>query len=127
MSTFGPLTLDGVVFSPSNISAGVAKWDDRSGGVPTGFANTTLQVKTPNKDSSNYRVVSKYYRPTIADGSVVSAPAGTVLRNFIADVTITCAGTSTAAERAQGLDEFQAWLASTNFVAAVDNLEPVNG
>lgn len=127
MSTFGSLTLDGVVFGASDITAGVAKWVDRTSGVPGGFAPITLQVRTPNAQTKNYRVVSKFVRPTVQTESTSCACPGEVIRQMIADVTIVLPSSSTLAERQEFLDQLQAFMMSVPYTAAVENVEPVNG
>lgn len=51
-------------FSPANIDvAGVAKWEDRVGGVPLGFPTVTLSMRRPSKASRNYRLTAKVVYP----------------------------------------------------------------
>lgn len=127
MSTFAPLTLDGVVFSPSNITGGVATWVDRTGGIPAAFAPITLQVRTPSQQAKNYRVVSKFVRPTIASEPSSCACPGDVQRQLIAEINVVIPPGSTLTEREEFLDQLQAFIASANFTGAVEDLDPVNG
>ncbi len=120
MSTFGSLTLDGVVFSASDITAGNARWVDRTGGVPAGFGSFTLQVRPPTAQTENYRAVSKFVRPILdLDGNVKY--------RLIADTTWVMPAGSTLAERQEFHDQWLAAAGSVPVTAAVDNVEPVNG
>lgn len=53
-------------FDPEGFMApGVARWVDRSGGVPVGFPALTLSVRPPTKASRIYRVTAKLGLPTL--------------------------------------------------------------
>lgn len=53
-------------FDPEGfVLPGVAKWVDRSGGIPVGYPSLTLSTRPPVKGSRNYRVTVKVASPTL--------------------------------------------------------------
>lgn len=53
-------------FDPEGfVAPGVARWVDRSGGVPAGYPALTLSVRPPNKASRVFRVTAKLALPTL--------------------------------------------------------------
>lgn len=58
-------TIDSVVYSPVGFSQpGVAKWADKSGGVPILWPSLTVSVRLPTQGSRVCRVVTKLVLPT---------------------------------------------------------------
>jgi hypothetical protein len=121
MSAHVDLTLDGVVFGAAGVTGGKALWQDRTGGVPAGFASLTHEVRPPNAQSKNIRVIGKYTRPVVAPEDASYAAPGSIIRIFYADLTVTFSPNSTSTERAQAWDEFVAALGATAFVSSIDN------
>jgi len=55
-----------VSFSPERFAAGgVAKWVDRSAGVPLGFRSLTYALRPPVKNSGVYKMSVKLIAPTL--------------------------------------------------------------
>lgn len=53
-------------FDPEGfVLPGVAKWVDRSGGIPVGYPALTLSTRTPSKGNRNYKVFGKLVLPTL--------------------------------------------------------------
>lgn len=51
------------------VTAGVAKWVDREGGIPVGYPSMTLQVRPPSQASRVYKVTVKLALPTLEQTS----------------------------------------------------------
>lgn len=51
------------------VTTGVAKWVDRSGGIPIGYPAFTLQVRPPSQASRVYKVTVKLAIPTLEQTS----------------------------------------------------------
>lgn len=69
-------TLDLVTMSPVGfIQPGVAKWADRSGGIPLLYPSLTVSVRLPTSGSKVCRVVTKLALPT-ADVTAPSTSTG---------------------------------------------------
>jgi len=51
------------------VAPGVARWEDRSGGIPIGFPTVTLSVRPPSKTSRVYKVTAKLSLPTLEQTS----------------------------------------------------------
>jgi len=88
MSAFGTVKLSGILvhnqqlvtssatvgadhtFSPCGyVTPGVARYEDRTGGIPVGFPVLTLSVKRPSKTSPMYRVTAKIVVPELEETS----------------------------------------------------------
>lgn len=123
MSSFTNITLNTKVYNPADIVSGSARWMEKSGGVGTSFAPLTLRVVPPAAGVKNYRVQSKMLVPVVADDNSTCACDGEFLRQIGGDISITVANGSTLAERQDFYERFKAWVGSTQFKAAVENLE----
>lgn len=127
MSTFAPITLDTKVYTNSDITGGIARWMERSGGAPASFSPLTLQVKPPAAGVRNYRVTAKIVIPVVQAADSACGCAGDFIRQDSFEVVYTTSNTSTTAERTHALAAIQAFMANAVFSAAVISLEPVNG
>lgn len=56
-------------FAPADIKDGVAKYQDRSGGVPIGYPTVTFSVRDASKTNPNTKVVLKLVDPKLNDMS----------------------------------------------------------
>lgn len=116
--TFNPVTID---------AAGVAKWADRSGGIALGFPTASLAIRSPNKDSRNYKVTLKIAVPTleVTSPSTMTGiqPAPTLAYLPIADVVLTFNERSTLAERKNLNAYLKNILAHANWTSAIESLE----
>lgn len=75
-------------FAPVKIDAlGVAKFAERSGGIPVGYPVITLSLREPNKQSRNYRILGKVVLPILEQTSASTAtgiqPAPSVAYNCL--------------------------------------------
>jgi len=52
---------------------GVAKWADKSGGIPVGYPTFTMSVREPTKASRVYKVTAKLDIPTLEQTSASTA------------------------------------------------------
>lgn len=69
-------SLDEVAYSPVGfVQPGVAKWADRSGGIPLLYPSLTVSVRLPTSGSKVCRVVTKLVLPT-ADVTAPSTSTG---------------------------------------------------
>lgn len=69
-------SVDPVVYSPVGfVQPGVAKWADRSGGIPLLYPSLTVSVRLPTSGSKVCRVVTKLALPT-ADVTAPSTSTG---------------------------------------------------
>lgn len=57
------------------IQPGVARWVDRSGGIPVAYPTLTMSVRPPTKASRIYKVTVKLLQPTL-ETVTGSAPTG---------------------------------------------------
>lgn len=115
-------------FAPVNIDAmGVAKWADRVGGIALGFPTVSLSLRSPSKDSRNYKLTLKVAVPTleVTSPSTMTGiqPAPTLAYLPIADVSLTFSERSTLAERKNLNAYLKNMLAHANWTAAVESLE----
>lgn len=104
-------------FDPEGFNApGVARWVDRSGGVPVGFPSFTLSVRPPTKASRIYRITAKVGLPTLE--TVGNAYNGITPGPTLAYVTqcvmeFMCHERSTLAERNALLSHVHSLFATT--------------
>jgi len=97
-------TLDSVVYSPVGfVQPGVAKWADRSGGIPLLYPSLTMSVRLPTAGSKVCRVVTKLALPT-ADITAPSTstgiqPAPSKAYECLAQLELVLPERSTLAER----------------------------
>lgn len=101
-------------FTPVKIDVnGVAKYADKSAGIPVGFPLVTLSIREPNKQSKVYRVVGKVDLPVLEQTSASTAtgiqPAPTVAYRLLGNFDFSLPERSTLADR-------------KNIVALVKNL-----
>jgi len=85
------------------IQPGVAKWVDRSGGIPVGYPSFTLSTRAPTKTSRLYKVTAKVSIPTLEQTSASTAsgiqPAPTKAYDCTCIIEYLLPERSTAAER----------------------------
>lgn len=111
MTAFVAITLtDGAAtpvarsFTPVRIDAmGVAKYADKSAGIPVGFPVVTLNLREPNKQSKTYRVTGKVDFPVLEQTSASTAsgiqPAPTVAYRLLGNFDFTLPERSTLVDR----------------------------
>jgi len=98
------------------IAPGVARWVDRSGGVPVGFPALTLSVRPPTKASRIYRVTAKVSLPTLDTvGNAYNGitPGPSVAYSCLCVMEFMLPERSTAAERAALFSHVRSFFATT--------------
>lgn len=64
--TTDPAVASDATFSPVGyVAPGVAKWANRSGGIPVGYPVVTLQLRGPTQSSRVYKATMKLVVPTL--------------------------------------------------------------
>lgn len=134
MSAFAPVNVAGITsdvvittsatigydatYSPVGyVQPGVAKWENRSSGVPVGFPTLTLSVRPPTKGSRVYKVAAKLSIPTLeaVSGANVSGltPAAQKAYDCTAVLEFLLPERSTQAERLILINQLVAALSTT--------------
>lgn len=126
MPSASNVVLNTKTYAPSDIVSGTMRWMERSGGYGSSFSPLTLRVVPPAAGVKNYRVTSKLLVPVVATDDSACGCEGQFLRQISADLTVTIAAGSTAAERAEFFLRLSDWVADAAFQAAVENLEPTS-
>lgn len=65
LSTSATVGVDTTLSPEGFIQPGVARWVDRSGGIPVAYPALTLSVRPPTKTSRAYKVTAKFSQPTL--------------------------------------------------------------
>lgn len=137
MSAFAPIIInDGAAtpvartFNPVKIDqVGVAHFADRSGGIAVGFPVLSLSVRSPSKDSRNYKTFAKVVLPTLeitspSTGSGIQ-PAPTKAYDLFATIEFVAPERSTLLERQNLLALVKNYLANINVKNAVETYEAI--
>lgn len=99
------------------IQPGVAKWEDRSGGVAVAYPALTISVRPPSKGSRIYKVSMKLSKPTLEAVSGANlqglTPAATKAYENVAVLDVLLHERSTAAERLILRNQLMSLLATT--------------
>lgn len=117
-------------FNPANISAdGVAKWEDRSGGIAIGFPVVTQSLRYPTKSNRNYKLTIKVVSPTLEVTSPSTAtgiqPAPTKAYDILMVAEILLPERSTLQQRKDAMAFFQNLISNSVVQNAVQNFESV--
>lgn len=117
-------------FNPVNIdSAGVARWADRSGGIALGFPTLSYSLRSPTKDSRNYKIIAKVVTPVLEVTSPSTQtgiqPAPTKAYDLICNVEFVLPERSTLQERKNLFAYVKNALAQSIFTNGVENFESV--
>lgn len=112
-------------FDPAGINAqGVAKWEQRSGGIPLGYPTLTLLNRGPSKGSAVYKVTAKLSIPTMEQTSASTAsgiqPAPTKAYDCTVIMDFLLPSRSTLAER-QKLFSYLRSILMTTITASDDS------
>lgn len=65
LTTSATVSVDTTLSPDGFIQPGVAKWVDRTGGIPLAYPAMTLSVRAPTKASNIYKVTVKVLQPTL--------------------------------------------------------------
>lgn len=126
----GQATPANKTFSVAGVTDGVAKWENRAGGIPVGFPVVTFSMRRPTKGSANYKVVAKVQLPVLEQTSPSTAtgiqPAPTKAYDLFATVEFTIPTRSSKAERSDLLAFVKNFLTNAAVVPpALQDFEPV--
>jgi hypothetical protein len=105
-------------FDPEGfVSPGVARYVDRSGGIPAGFPSISLSIRKPTKQSRLYKVLAKLAIPRMSATSTSTntgiEPAPDVAYTCQANMEFLIPERATAAERALFLSEVMSMFMTT--------------
>lgn len=64
-STSATIGVDTTLSPDGFIQPGVARWVDRSGGIPVAYPTLTMSIRPPTKASRVYKVTVKFLQPTL--------------------------------------------------------------
>lgn len=117
-----PITLNTHVYTFDGFTnQAISQYSDRSGGVPSSFSLLTDKVESgaSNRDT---KVRWKLKLPVVAATDSECSCAGSLLREYIADIVITVPPGSTAAERDDLHDRIKDLVVTPQFEASLVNL-----
>jgi len=117
-------------FSVAGVIDGVAKWEDRSGGIPIGYPTATFSLRRPAKGSQNYKIVAKVQLPVMEVTAPSTAtgiqPAPTKAYDLFATVEFTVPARATAQNRSDLLAYVRNFLGNAAVIPpALSNFDPV--
>lgn len=121
-------SVDSITYSPVGFSQpGVARWADRSGGIPLLYPSLTMSVRQPTSGSRVCRVVTKLVLPT-ADVTAPSTstgiqPAPSKAYECLGQLELVLPERSTQAERNKLRSLFLSVLSSQLFASDLDPVE----
>ncbi len=114
-------------FDPAGLPNGVARWEDRIGGIAVGYPVITMSVRSPTKNSKAHKVVVKIAVPTLetasSGGSFVPPPTKAYDCLFVGEFVLPLR--SSLAEREDLMAYCQNLLAHATVTAAVEDTENV--
>lgn len=118
-----PFTLNTKVYSGAGVANGVARYVERSAGIASGFSTLSSSLKIDTK----VRGMIKIDLPEIsAESSACSCP-GDILRQSGVDISIRLDPKAPATTRTDLRLRLKDLVASAQFIAWFDNLEPMQG
>lgn len=117
-------------FSVAGVIDGVAKWEDRSGGIALGYPAVTFSMRRPTKGSRNFKVTAKVQLPVLEVTSPSTSsgiqPAPTKAYDCFATVEFTVPERSTQLDRNNLLAYLKNFLGNASVVPpALSNFDPV--
>jgi len=117
-------------FAPVGIDAnGVARYEDKSGGIALGFPAVTISMRRPTKGSRNYKVTGKVVLPVLEVTSPSTAtgiqPAPTKAYDLIANVDFVLPERSSVAQRSDVLAYMKNLVAGAVITSAAKDLEGI--
>jgi len=127
----GQATPANKTFSVAGVTDGVAKWEDRSGGIPIGYPAVTFSLRRPNsKGAQNYKIVAKVQLPVMEVTAPSTAtgiqPAPTKAYDLFGTVELTIPARATQQQRNDLLAYVKNFLTNSAVVPpAVSNFDPV--
>jgi len=117
LTTSATVATDATFDPVGYVAPGVARWENRSGGIPVGFPTLHMSVRPPSKTSRLYKVVSKLAIPTLEQTSASTStgiqPAPVKAYDCQAILEVLLPERSTLAERAILLNQLVSLLFNT--------------
>lgn len=119
-----------LTFAPAGISTeGVAMYEDRASGISVGFPKLTVNLRRPNKTSSNYRATVKLVMPVLEQTSPSTAtgiqPAPTVAYSITATTELVLPARCSLTDRQNALALVKSALADSVITALVEQYEAI--
>lgn len=123
------LTLNSHTFTPAGVSAsGVASWVYSPSGVPSAAEYVTMQMVRPTGQKLGrnvprvFRLNLTFGKPIVQSDDTAFAPAGTILRNYPAEMSIVLPETGGTDERTDVWTVLKDFLASGAVEDAIEDL-----
>jgi hypothetical protein len=114
-------------FDPAGLPSGVARWEDRVGGIAVGYPVITMSVRSPTKNSKASKVVVKIAVPTLEEassgGSFVPPPTKAFDCLFVGEFILP--QRSSLLEREHLMAYCQNLFAHATLVSAIEDTENV--
>lgn len=123
MSQQASVTLNTVVYNPSGLRNGVAKWINRASGIVAGFSWFTQSYKDPTTGTQT-KIDFELSIPVLVDADSACGCVGDLLRTSSVRCSVWVASTSTLAERTDLYLRFKDLVANDVFKNAIENLDP---
>lgn len=138
MSAIAALTLaDGAstpvthTFTPVNVKDGVAKWQDKVGGISVGFPTITFSLREPSKATRASKMTVKVVFPVLEVTSPSTStgiqPAPTKAYDLMCNIEMVLPERSAQQDRKHLAAFVKNFLATSVITSAVADLEPVWG
>lgn len=126
MSSYATITLNSIPYGTQDITSGVARWMDRSGGSPFSFGPLTFSVGNPGGQSPVQRVTWKLRIPIAVAEDSACGCTGTIDHESAFEVLGVIAKSSSLAERTDLLARLRALVLTDQFEKSFLNLEFVS-
>jgi len=120
--TIASVVLNTKTYTFASDQGGIISWQETSGGIPTGFSQLTMALRTPNKPGSPYRLDMRLGVPVVATSDSTCACTGAVLRHEDARIIVEIPDSGTTAERTDVGLRLKDLLANTQVQAALATL-----
>ena len=118
------LVLNGKTYYGAGLANGIAKYVDRSAGVPAGFSEATSSVRS---DKDYYRLTGKLNLPIVSTSATECACPGSILSESDAQFTVRIDPKADLATRTDLNERFQAYVATAEVEAMFLNLQNLTG
>lgn len=110
-------------FTPNGVKNAIAKWQDRSSGIPVGYPTVTFSLREPTKASKATKIIAKVVVPALEVTSPSTStgiqPAPTKAYECLCNIELVLPERSTQQDRRNLLAYVKNYLASTAMTDAV--------
>jgi len=116
-------------FDPAGVVDGIARYEDKVGGIPVGYPSITASIRRPTKGSKAYKVMIKIAVPELEQASSggTFVPPPTLAYNTLCVMEFMLPERGDKAQREDILAYAANLLGHATIVSMVEDLEPVNG